>query len=836
MNLNFFDHKNKTGLLKDPSFLILNLFILTLLFLLFCFPWLIGNVLYYRDISHNYYPILEFMKESLHQGDMPFWNPFLFMGVPQMAALEPPLFYPLAWSFFIFDFSTALTINLCLHYLLATWGMFFLLRTYRLVPVATIYGALVWGMGGLLISLNSMHPLLNTVIWIPWLFLCFRYYQGADSSFSRVKWGLGLSCVLGLQILSGHLEIVYLSGLTLAVYSLRSVISKQITVSTLFLFVIFVGLGIGTACIQILPSLMYSSESVREAGITLFQAQQFSFHPLHLPGLLVPGFLGDSTSVLNLKPILGEPQLGYNLLLPSVYLGVGTLFLACFGGFKKEHDSIFWAGLALLTLLCAFGKYFYAYALLWSYIPGFSLFRYPEKILFFTSFACVLLSAFGVDRLYLSPWLATRQRFYSVFGIGGALLGGGYLFRQSILSFLARSYPSKYPYVQDFNGWFETNQIALGHSFLMALVLLLCLAILIYFFKREQLTAPVFSFLFLVLVSGDLFYNAKSQVWFVDKSFYEIKSETARFLENHLSAQDYYLVENNEDNLGYFLLMYKDQPLLRSELFGVTHLKDNFGMLYHLKSAFGFLPLRPWRAEMFNTAYAQHKIKAPAFASTYMSLLSVKYRVLVNPTPSELARVKQDVNYQQVDYFSETQSYAFENKRVLPRVRFQHQSVLVGVPEDAFRVWSDPESLNYLPQERVILVDSPAFQQAQKQVPSQEAAQKEWTSPEIYAESNQALAIRFSTNTSGYLVLGDQYMPGWKAYDNGKLTPILQANFLQRAIRVGPGEHEVHFVYEPPGFALGWKLSLLSGLLGLLIFLWGWRSRNSIRLPVEMAL
>ena len=48
-------------------------------------------------------------------------------------------------------------------------------------------------------------------------------------------------------------------------------------------------------------------------------------------------------------------------------------------------------------------------------------------------------------------------------------------------------------------------------------------------------------------------------------------------------------------------------------------------------------------------------------------------------------------------------------------------------------------------------------------------------------------------------------------------VPILQANFSQRALRVGPGKHDIRFEYEPPGFAWGWKISLLSGLLLLLI-------------------
>lgn len=835
METDVLNSKSKFLTEQALSFLVLNALLAALLLLLFVYPFLMGNTLYYRDISHNYYPILQFMKESLQQGQLPFWNPFLFWGTPQVATLEPPLFYPFAWFFFIFDFGPALIINLCVHYVLAAWGMYFFLKSYCLQPWAQVYAAVAWAFGGVLISLYHMHPLLNTVVWIPWLFLCARQYILAESHNKslRLMWGLSFSLVLALQTLSGHLEIVYFTSLSGLVYVL-SLCSNKVNLRSVTQLVFFFCLGMGMAAVQLMPSLAFMPESLRGTGIEVEEAQYFSLHPFHLPGAFVPRFLGDLLSLFNLRPMVGDAELSYNSLLNSVYLGVSTVILACLSGFKKRKETYFWFGLALISLLGALGKYFYFYTLAWSYLPGFGLFRYPEKLFIFTGFALCVLAAFGLDFVYHSSWLKIRVALFSVFSTGFLVLMGAYVGSLAVLRFLIRYFALDYTFIQDMSVWATMNANALRYSILVAFLFLLTVFFLLYLLKTEKIKVQTASLVLLTLVSGDLLYNAKSQIWFVDKSFYELEPATATFLDQHLSSQYAYLVENNELIPNYFLPMYKDQPLFRYEVFGLSHLKDNFGILYDLRSAYGFLPLRTWRSNMFFTAYQAKKIKNTAFEDTYFSLLSVKYRILVTPTPAELELVKSNGSYRQLEHFLDTDSYVFENKGVIPRARFQYQSIVVNRPEDAFQIWSDPEAVNYTPQNRVILVNSAALKQAQQQVPSQEAQLKQWSTPQFENESAQTFDVRLENNTSGYLVLSDQYMPGWKAYDNGTPTPILQANFLQRAVRVGPGKHTIRFVYEPPGFALGWKVSLFSFGLALLLLGWGVRSWKRVQDPLKI--
>lgn len=59
----------------------------------------------------------------------------------------------------------------------------------------------------------------------------------------------------------------------------------------------------------------------------------------------------------------------------------------------------------------------------------------------------------------------------------------------------------------------------------------------------------------------------------------------------------------------------------------------------------------------------------------------------------------------------------------------------------------------------------------------------------------------------GYLVLGESWAPGWRAWVDGRAAPILRANSVHRAVAIPPGRHQVEFRYVPADFRLGLYVS-----------------------------
>jgi uncharacterized membrane protein YfhO len=49
----------------------------------------------------------------------------------------------------------------------------------------------------------------------------------------------------------------------------------------------------------------------------------------------------------------------------------------------------------------------------------------------------------------------------------------------------------------------------------------------------------------------------------------------------------------------------------------------------------------------------------------------------------------------------------------------------------------------------------------------------------------------------GFVVLSNQYDPGWRAYVDGREERIYRANYILMAVPLTKGSHKVKFVYEP---------------------------------------
>jgi hypothetical protein len=101
-------------------------------------------------------------------------------------------------------------------------------------------------------------------------------------------------------------------------------------------------------------------------------------------------------------------------------------------------------------------------------------------------------------------------------------------------------------------------------------------------------------------------------------------------------------------------------------------------------------------------------------------------------------------------------------------------------------------------------------------------------SARISEYENHRISCEVEARMPGFLVLLDSFYPGWRAYVDGRETPILRANYAFRAVEIPEGEHRVEFVYEPMAAKAGIAVSSLALLLGFGI---AWRSRRKVPEP-----
>lgn len=84
------------------------------------------------------------------------------------------------------------------------------------------------------------------------------------------------------------------------------------------------------------------------------------------------------------------------------------------------------------------------------------------------------------------------------------------------------------------------------------------------------------------------------------------------------------------------------------------------------------------------------------------------------------------------------------------------------------------------------------------------------------ADAPDRIRVEVGTDGPGYLVIGNTWMPGWRAERNGRPAPLLRGD---HAFQVVPfpnaGRHVVSLTYQAPGLKFASWISVLS-LLGLL--------------------
>ena len=79
--------------------------------------------------------------------------------------------------------------------------------------------------------------------------------------------------------------------------------------------------------------------------------------------------------------------------------------------------------------------------------------------------------------------------------------------------------------------------------------------------------------------------------------------------------------------------------------------------------------------------------------------------------------------------------------------------------------------------------------------------------------------IETSGNDSSFLVLADNYYPGWKVFLDGSRTDILKVNYNLRGVIIPSGKHTVQFSFDPLSLKLGAAISLFTVLISIVFLM-----------------
>jgi uncharacterized membrane protein YfhO len=166
-------------------------------------------------------------------------------------------------------------------------------------------------------------------------------------------------------------------------------------------------------------------------------------------------------------------------------------------------------------------------------------------------------------------------------------------------------------------------------------------------------------------------------------------------------------------------------------------------------------------------------------------------------------------------------SKLYENHHSLPRAFLVKQFQVLNSDLEFARAFHD---LTFDPRTTILLEEAPTrFLELEKEptVPNLESAVR------MFTYENNRMVLEVDTPEAAFLFMSEAHYPGWQAYVNGKQEEIIRANYVFRAIPLGPGSHRLEVVFEPLSFKIGLSLSLLTAFLLLLVWYISRRRRLS---------
>lgn len=743
----------------------------------------LGGQFLVNPVSDQYiagYAFREFAAASLRAGDgFPLWNPYLFGGMPYVAAMHGDIFYPTFLLRMVMPTDAAVTWGMILHLMLAGVAGYSFLRLVGLSFHAALVGGLAYMMSGQVASLVS--PGHDGKLFVSALLpvtLIVLTYGIRDAK--HWAWGV-LALVVGLGVLSPHPQLLQYLLLASGAYALmlafggvgeRKLLPK-VAITRLGLALGAIVLGGAIGAIQYLPVREYVEWSPRAGGRDYAYATSFSMPIEELINTYLPQFTG-----------ILDAYWGRNLIhFHSEYLGAGVLFLAAaaftlVGAPARRRMLWFWTGVLVISLLWALGGNTPFYRIVYALVPGSQFFRAPSTIFFVTTFAVAVLAAMGTERVLAGQ--IGRRWCYAALGIGGgialfATVGG---LQQLALSI---AMPQQLDRV-------DANTEAVVAGAWRSFLFLAATVGIVWAFSVRRLTVTMAGWALAAVTVADLwsieriyfkFSAPAAELYASDPAIEHIKQETqpVRVLAQVLGSGGVY----HDPNLGFD------------------------GLMSHgVRVPLGYHGNELGRYQLLNGKDRRYdQIGNPAF----WGLANIKYFYtdldsLPVPGARRVVGPVQTAAGSTVSLFELPGEHPFA--WVAP--------VIAKYPDD---VIADAVRAPNFPYRSVALIDTASSTPAVPLTAMPEPLSISVTATD-YAPGRFTLELDAPSPAGAALVVSENYYPGWEATVDGQAAKTERANLSLMTVALPEGSRRVEFRFDSAPYHTGKTVTLVALALSLL--------------------
>ena len=740
-------------------------------FCLFVFREIIlqGHLLFGSDFFAFYLGMKQFLYDEIHlHQTIPYWNPYVFGGIPFWAHFESTIFYPLDLLFWFMPPEKAYGYTVCLHVYLAGACMFLLCRSIGFRTAGALVSALCFMFSGMTMATiyDGQMFRVQAFAWLPLiLFLVHR----ALMSNELVSKSAAAGFFWGIQIMSGapqdalytliaaFLFVLFIGdwNIRLQSYCLRGFTTLGI------LFVV----GLGVAAIQIIPSYEFVRESVRGDISNSSVMSMGSYPPEGIITWVLPHFYGRFA-----EGNYWVSDVPWSVPLYNLYMGILPLFLLLFIPYRDSGSRrliVFAFTLALLSFFMALGSNTPLYNFIVT-LPGFDKIRAPAKIIILWVLAVALLGGKGMDSIFRLAKASVWKRVGVVCGI---LLG--------IVALDVALHAEKPLTLKLFSPFFLDQAIAGKMAFAESLIRsewhrftilsgIICFTL--FAWTRGRLSMPLAASILCGHLFLDLAYVNRGAVRH-DDGIYAAAAHVKEGLGAAL-AQDKTVFRVGSSKSGW---------------------GANFEMYLGLQTVGGYNPL---------------------FLQRYCEYIN-RYRFQDGPVPEGWVVFFYESHENRILMDLLNLKYEISHETGIISLRETHRPRAFLVPR--FELLENKEqTLDALTRPgfdptRVILLEK-GTRDIRLSLPGTESPD-DLGEVSIVSYRPDSIVLSVRAASAAFLFLSETDYPGWKAYVNGEPRPVQRGNYLFRTIEVPEGASIVQFVFDPLSIKVGTCVTLFTLLL-----------------------
>ena len=831
------------------------------------------------DLLLENYAWKKFIVESLRAREIPLWNPYLFAGVPFLAAGQHSALYPFSILFYLLPLPRAFGIFVALQLALAGLTMYAFARVLGLRRLAATLSALTYAFSAFFFVSVTFPMVIAAAAWLPAILACAELVLRAKDSARQIFFALLGAMFIGIQFLAGHIEISMYILIVTAFYAARRLAAMwrcavgglRSLIGVFFALGAMVVIGIALGAVQLVPLYELVQNNFRSGSASYHDVIGWAYPLKQIITFLIPDFFGNPThhayvDVFDFTTRAAPNGTIFwgvkNYVEAGAYVGVLPLLLALIAlvsSFKfqvagwnnptLDCKPVTWlfATLALVSLLFTFGTPLYA--ILFFGVPGFNQLHTPFRWVFPYTLSVAVLAGMGAQvvemrewRLKIGKW--NLQSLISVFSIlaGGlilAALAASWFFREQTLALVDRILRASEMAQLAFDSARMFYSYEFRHLALFAISLIGSgIALGIAGFKvrgsrreiqvigRQQDEDRQKDCQLPPVSSQPTFTSHVSRLTSHAPPLWQLVALVVLIADLFIIGTPFY--PRADSRLGEFVppavkFLQQDTSLYRITSYDAPNEKvfnPNVGMFFNIADIRGYDSIIPRQyAELMGALAPQGELLYNRIAPFYdPAPFDSPIIRLLNVKYVLTTRPLPNAGYTLV-YDDEIKIY--RNERVLPRAFLvPHARV---IPDRAALLAQMQE---FDPTREVLLEQDPGLANAATCAYAPVAIAR-YSGNEVIVKSEQACA--------GWLVLTDSYFPGWLAFIDEKETALYRADYNFRAVYVPAGVHTIRFKYSPVSFragAMGSFLGVMMLLLGFAYLAWRRFYRAEIETPV----